>query len=453
MTARVSSSARARRHKRINCPEITTYMRMVETGKVRACAEQHQLMAHLRRVFADEELIIDTERLAEYRHYEKYFPFDLFSWEHFAFTLFMCVFNKDGTPRWSQELVYMGRGGGKNGFCSFIAFCSTTKVNGIRDYDVDICANSEDQAKTSFDDIWNILENSGQRRRFQKGFRWNKEEIVCRSTNSRIKYRTDNPKSKDGLRSGMVIFDEVHAYQNFDNIKVFTTGLGKKPHPRRLYITTDGDVRDGVLDSLLDKSRRILSGEIPDNGFLPLIFKLDTADEVSDKRNWVKANPSLPYLPVLVSQIEQEYQDFLDNPAGNADFMTKRMNLPAGNPDYQLTDYDNLKAASREQRRCFSATVTSISRSSTHGSAVRQRIWHASRRRSTSGSAAASSSTSMMSRFTLVSLPTGFTSRWAPTTSKRAPSTHIDMQHSCASSIQSAFPQRKRPSSSCDRPT
>lgn len=323
-------------------------MRMVETGKVRACAEQHQLMAHLRRVFADEELIIDTERLAEYRHYEKYFPFDLFAWELFAFALFMCVFNKDGTPRWSQEFAYMGRGAGKNGFCSFIAFCSTTKVNGIRDYDVDICANSEDQAKTSFDDIWNILENSGQRRRFQKGFRWNKEEIVCRSTNSRIKYRTDNPKSKDGLRSGMVIFDEVHAYQNFDNIKVFTTGLGKKPHPRRLYITTDGDVRDGVLDSLLDKSRRILSGEIPDNGFLPLIFKLDTADEVSDKRNWVKANPSLPYLPVLVSQIEQEYQDFLDNPAGNADFMTKRMNLPAGNPDYQLTDYDNLKAASRE---------------------------------------------------------------------------------------------------------
>lgn len=348
MTARVSSKARARRHKRINCPEITTYMRMVETGKVRACAEQHQLMAHLRRVFAEEELIIDTERLAEYRHYEKYFPFELFAWELFAFALFMCVFNKDGTPRWSQEFVYMGRGGGKNGFCSFIAFCSTTKVNGISDYDVDICANSEDQAKTSFDDIWNILENSGQRRRFQKGFRWNKEEIVCRSTNSRIKYRTDNPKSKDGLRSGMVIFDEVHAYQNFDNIKVFTTGLGKKPHPRRLYITTDGDVRDGVLDSLLDKSRRILSGEIPDNGFLPLIFKLDTADEVSDKRNWVKANPSLPYLPVLMSQIEQEYQDFLDNPAGNADFMTKRMNLPAGNPDYQLTDYDNLKAASRE---------------------------------------------------------------------------------------------------------
>lgn len=344
-----ANSSRAVKRKRITCPEISEYMRMVETGKVPACKEQHQLMAYLRNVFANERLIIDYERIEGYRSYEKYFPFDLFPWEWFAFTLFMCVFKADGTPRWSQELVYMGRGGGKNGYDSFVAFCALTKVNGIRDYDVDICANSEEQAKTSFSDVWNILENTGKRAKFQKGFKWNLEHITCRSTNSTLKYRTDNPKSKDGLRSGMVIFDEVHAYQDWRNIKVFTTGLGKKPHPRRLYTTTDGDVRDGVLDNLLEKARRILAGEMPDNGFLPLIWKLDTAEEVHDKDMWPKACPSLPYLPVLRKQIEEEYADFLVNPAGNADFMTKRMNLPAGNPDYHVTDYENLRIASRER--------------------------------------------------------------------------------------------------------
>ncbi len=344
-----ANSSRAVKRKRITCPEISEYMRMVETGKVPACKEQHQLMAYLRNVFANERLIIDYERIEGYRSYEKYFPFDLFPWEWFAFTLFMCVFKADGTPRWSQELVYMGRGGGKNGYDSFVAFCALTKVNGIRDYDVDICANSEEQAKTSFSDVWNILENTGKRAKFQKGFKWNLEHITCRSTNSTLKYRTDNPKSKDGLRSGMVIFDEVHAYQDWRNIKVFTTGLGKKPHPRRLYTTTDGDVRDGVLDNLLEKARRILSGEMDDNGFLPLIWKLDAADEVHNKDMWPKACPSLPYLPVLRKQIEEEYADFLVNPAGNADFMTKRMNLPAGNPDYHVTDYENLRIASRER--------------------------------------------------------------------------------------------------------
>lgn len=348
MTKANSSRLKPKKRKRIDCPEITTWMRMVEKGEIEACEEQHLLCAYIRDVFATEELIIDYDRIEGYSDYQRYFPFDLFPWEWFCFALFMCVFKANGTPRWSQEFIYVGRGAGKNGYDSFVTFCATTKVNGIKDYDVDICANSEDQARTSFDDIWEILENSGQRAKFANGFSWNKEEITCKSTSSTIKYRTDNPKSKDGLRSGMVIFDEVHAYQNFKNIKVFTTGLGKKPHPRRLYTTTDGDIRDGVLDNLLEKARRILKREMPNNGFLPFICKLDHPDEVHDPTKWPKANPSLPYLPILMDEMLQEYDDFLIDPASNADFMTKRMNLPQGNPDLQVASWDDIKRTSRE---------------------------------------------------------------------------------------------------------
>lgn len=62
----------------------------------------------------------------------------------------------------------------------------------------------------------------------KKNFYWNKEEIINLKTKSKIKFRTNNPKGKDGLRSGKVDFDEIHAYQNWENINVFTTGLGKK---------------------------------------------------------------------------------------------------------------------------------------------------------------------------------------------------------------------------------
>lgn len=321
---------------------------MVEKGKVRACSEQHQLAAYVRRVFAEEDLIIDYDRISGYAAYEKYFPFELFAWEWFCFALFMCVFRADGKPRWPDMFVYIGRGAGKNGFISFIAFCSLTKVNGISHYDVDICANSEEQAKTSFNDVHEILNDSGQTSKFKKGFGWNLEQIVCRSTRSKLKYRTDNPKSKDGMRSGLVVFDEVHAYQSMKNIKVFTTGLGKCPHPRRLFTTTDGDVRDGVLDKYLEKSRKILSGERDDNGWLPFICKLDDADEVHDPNNWEKANPSIPYRPDLYEEIRKEYIDFVDDPAENADFMTKRMNLPSGNPDFEVATWEDILATNRE---------------------------------------------------------------------------------------------------------
>lgn len=322
--------------------EIQEYIDIVETGKVNACKEQKLLVAMVKRAFETETLKIDTEQVAKYLSYQKYFPFALFPWEVFCFVLHNCVFRTDGQPRWSDLFILMGRGGGKNGYLSFEDFCLITETNGVAYYDIDICANSEEQAKTSFDEIYNILENPKWRKKFEKNFRWNKTEIVNLKTRSRIKYRTNNPKGKDGLRSGKVDFDEPHAYENWDNINVFTTGLGKKPHPRRTYVSTNGDVREGPLDQLIEKSGRILNGELPDNGFLPFICKLNDKADVHNPDLWEEANPSLPYLPILKEQMQREYADYLLDPVINNAFMTKRMNIPEGNKDAEVTSWENI---------------------------------------------------------------------------------------------------------------
>lgn len=321
---------------------LQDYIDIIESGKIKACKEQLQLIQLVKTAFKVEDLRINEVQVEKYLSYQKYFPFELFPWEIFCFILHCCVFKKDGTPRWSDFFGLMGRGAGKNGYLSFVCFCLLTETNGVAYYDIDICANSEEQAKTSFDEIYNILENPKYRKIFEKHFRWNKTEIVNRKTNSRIKFRTNNPKGKDGLRSGMVAFDEPHAYENWENINVFTTGLGKKPHPRRIYISTNGDVRDGPLDQLIEKSNAILNGEIPDNGFLPFICKLDDKEEVHNPDLWEKANPSLPYLPILKEQMKREYADYILDPVINNAFMTKRMNIPQVRKDSEVASWDNI---------------------------------------------------------------------------------------------------------------
>lgn len=318
------------------------YIDLVESSKINSCEEQKQLVQLVKNAFATEDLRVNEIQIEKYFSYQKYFPFKLFPWESFCFILHNCVFKSDGTPRWSDLFALMGRGAGKNGYLSFEDFCLITETNGVAYYDIDICANSEEQAKTSFDEIYNILENPKYIHLFKKHFRWNKTEIQNIKTRSKIKYRTNNPKGKDGLRSGKVDFDEPHAYENWENINVFTTGLGKKPHPRRTYVSTNGDIREGPLDQLLEKSRRILSGEIPDNGFLPFICKLDEKDEVHNPDMWEKANPSLPYLPILKEQMKREYADYLLDPVINNAFMTKRMNIPEGNKDAEVTSWENI---------------------------------------------------------------------------------------------------------------
>ncbi|WP_307993800.1 terminase TerL endonuclease subunit [uncultured Intestinibacter sp.] len=327
---------------------IQEYLDIVDNDIIPVCKEQKLLSKFIKKIFETENLIIDDEKVEKYFSYQKYFPFDLFPWEKFCFVLHNCVFKENGLPRFPDLFILVGRGSGKNAYLGYEDFCLITPTNGIKNYDIDISANSEDQAKTTFMDIYNILEDPKHTKKMKKHFYWNKEEIINLKTKSRIKFRTNNPKGKDGLRSGKVDFDEIHAYQNWENINVFTTGLGKKDHPRRTYITTNGDVRDGPLDNLLEKAMLILNGEIEDNGFLPFICRLDDEEEVHDYNNWAKANPSLPYRPSLMEQMKKEYEDYKINPYVNSAFMTKRMNIPKGSKDIEVTSWENILATNKE---------------------------------------------------------------------------------------------------------
>lgn len=337
---------------------IKEYLDIIDNEVFPMCKEQKLLSKFIKNIFDNEKLIIDEEKVEKYFSYQKYFPFNLFPWEKFLFVLHNCVFKENGLPRFADLLILVGRGSGKNAYLAYEDFCLITPTHGIKNYDIDISANSEDQAKTTFNDIYNILEDPKYTKKMKRNFYWNKEEIINLKTKSKIKFRTNNPKGKDGLRSGKVDFDEIHAYQNWANINVFTTGLGKKDNPRRTYITTNGDVRDGPLDNLLEKAIMILKGEVEDNGFLPFICKLDEEKEVDNPDNWAKANPSLPYRPSLMEQMKKEYADYKINPYVNNAFMTKRMNIPKGSKDIEVTSWENILSTNKDIPNLEGASCT-----------------------------------------------------------------------------------------------
>jgi phage terminase large subunit-like protein len=141
--------------------------------------------------------------MAQYDRYYKFiqfFPFDLLPWEKFVFLLHNCVYRPDGLLRWPVLFCLLGRGAGKNGYASYETFCLLTPVNGIKNYDIDIFAMSEDQAKTSFQDVYDVLED--HKGTLSKYFKWNLEVIANRATGSRLRYRTSGVKTKDGGRPG-----------------------------------------------------------------------------------------------------------------------------------------------------------------------------------------------------------------------------------------------------------
>ena len=328
-----------------NCKYLDDYIKQVKSGQYRVCKEQIQLVNFIEKVFENEQVYVDNEQVEKYFALQKYFPYELFAWEKFCFILHNCTYSAPGVLRFPDLVCVVGRGAGKNGYLTFEDFALLTPVNGIRNYDIDICATSEEQASTTFNDIYEILENNSTK--MQRHFKWNKTEITNIKTNSTIRYRTSNSKTKDGGRPGKVDFDEKHAYENYKLIDVFTTGLGKKAMPRRTTITTMGDVRDGPLDNELAAGLEVLNGDALDNGTLYFICRLDNEKEVYEQENWYKANPSLQYFPNLLREIQKEFEDWKRDKVNNSSFMTKRMNIPKGTEMHPVTAWENIKATNR----------------------------------------------------------------------------------------------------------
>ena len=326
---------------------IKAYIDYVRSGARPMCVWQIRLVNLVEQAFLTEDIRLDEAQAARYMGLQKHFPYRLLLWEEFCFLLHNCVYKADGQLRWPRMAIVVGRGAGKNGYLAFEDFALLTPVNGIRNYDIDIFATSEAQARVTFDDIWDILE--GNKDYFSRYFTWTKEEIKNNATNSRLTYNTSSAKTKDGARPGKVDFDELHAYENGKLVDVAVTGLGKKKHPRRTIITTMGDVRGGPMDKLMERAEKVLSGDLADGGWLYFICRLDSDEEINDPEMWGKANPSLydPNRPELLNEILEEYQEYREDPAGHAAFATKRMNRPKGDILAQVTSWENIQAASK----------------------------------------------------------------------------------------------------------
>lgn len=321
----------------IICKEVGDYLRYAEEhpgwiNEERKLLIENIVLPIMRRndVFFDEKTYKNCLKYCEKRYYK------LFLYQKFIYAF--AFMYKDDIPIFSKFFIMMGRGNGKDGFIVPLANFFQTPLYGVKNYHVEIIANSEQQVKDTFKvafDAMDIPEMKGK-------FRVTRELITNTATKSELKYNTSNASTKDGKRPGCLIFNEIHAYENYEQINVFESALGKVRHPRVFTITTNGYVREGPLDEQLDMMRKILeTGENP-LGYFPFICKLDNENEVDNQESWHKANPSMEYMPILAHQILQDYLEMQQLRSKRPEFMTKRMNLPARNEEQTVTSWDNI---------------------------------------------------------------------------------------------------------------
>ncbi len=325
------------------CKYIDDYITAIRTGAVKANEDIMLAIDLAERKLSDPDVFIDTDKIdTAVELIERYFIMRLLPWELYVLALVHCYYKSSDSVVFDEFFIMMGRGNGKNGFISALAWYLTTHYHGIDEYNVDIIANSEDQARTSFDDVYNMLDRTWTK---SKGFFYKSKELIRNTkTGSYIKFNTSNARTKDGKRSACLIFDEEHEYENAKMIGVFSSGFGKRKHSRIFKITTQGYVREGVLDDDLRLAADVLNGVVTNIGLYPLLYRMESDEECDNPELWEKANPSLPYFPELRKEIEKACVRKRYDKQTELDYYTKRMNRPRAAEELPVTEWDNIVA-------------------------------------------------------------------------------------------------------------
>ena len=332
---------------------IKYYKEQYNKGEIKVSKYVVMLFDYLdKHVLNRDDIYFDNEMHDNYIKFTEKHYFPLQPFQKFI-TAFVFLYYKDGGhPFFAQFFLYMARGAGKNGLISSLVHFLISDLHGIDNYNVSIVANSEQQAKTSFNEVYDIIDMAEDDSALRTLFNHKKAEI--KGTNgSTMKYHTSNAKTKDSLRDGCVIYDEVHEYADSQIVDVFSSGLGKVKHAREFFITTDGFVRGGYLDDMKKRAINVLKGEALDDHLFVFMATLDEDSEMDDEDNWQKANPMFnkpltPYAEELYRTVKRQYTSLGNSkPSARIRFMTKRMNSPAEDLETSVATWEEIEATNK----------------------------------------------------------------------------------------------------------
>jgi phage terminase large subunit-like protein len=331
---------------------IDPYIRKIKNNEVEHCKEQDLMIDNIVIPTLERpDVRIDDEKIEKGLSLQKYFPYRLIEWEVFLFALIVGVIFTDGDIVFNEIRVMVGRGSGKNGFISFLCFYFLSPYHGIRGYNIDLMANAEDQAKTSFKDVYEVITDPVDVRYKQvlkKNYHATKELITGKVTKSELRFNTSSKRGKDSKRTGCIIFDEKHEYTDVQNMNTLKSGLGKVWHGRIITITTDGHIRGAVLDQEKEQNQAILKEYNPLNRTLVFWCRIENEKEWNQIDKLVKAIPSLNDFPSLRTTIEKEIIDMPYNMDYFPEYMAKRCNFPIGNKEVEVATWEDILATDQD---------------------------------------------------------------------------------------------------------
>ena len=108
-----------------------------------------------------------------------------------------------------------------------------------------------------------------------------------------------------------------------------SSGTGARLSPLIVCITTSYDVPSVGNWAWEDMqyTKKINEGLVDNDRHFGMIYSLNDENEIDNPEMWEKANPLIPYSPVLMEDLHEAYKRIKLSPGELRNFKIKRMNL------------------------------------------------------------------------------------------------------------------------------
>lgn len=133
-------------------------------------------------------------------------------------------------------------------------------------------------------------------------------------------------KTKHGPNIHCLIIDELHAQPDRELHETLTRGVIARRQPLIIEITTAGDDDESICFEEYEYAKRVLSGTVEDESFLPVIF--EAADKEEDWQSpelWQRVNPGLG-VTIPMEQMERAAREAANEPRKRNDFLRYHLN-------------------------------------------------------------------------------------------------------------------------------
>jgi phage terminase large subunit-like protein len=167
-------------------------------------------------------------------------------------------------------------------------------------------------------------------------------------TGSLLEVRPMSINKLQGLRCKVATVDEwLSGDIREDPIGAIEQGASKVDDYVILASSSEGTVRNGSGDTIKIELMDILKGEYPNIHVSIWWYKLDSIDEISDPRMWIKANPNIGRT-VSYETYQLDVERAEKAPAARNDILAKRFGLPMEGYTYYFAYEDTIPHKKRE---------------------------------------------------------------------------------------------------------